>query len=62
MYVPQCRIHPEHPTVHLVEHFPTVSPQLTLDLDRKLTAARLQRLGVGAICGAGVIPCLQVIE
>jgi hypothetical protein len=56
------RLHPEHPAVHLVEHFPAVSSQLILDLCRKLATALLQRPGVGAICGAGVVPCLQVIE
>lgn len=55
-------MHPEHPAVHLVEHFPAVSSQLILDLYRKLAAALLQRLGIGAICGAGVVPGLQVIE
>jgi len=55
-------MHPEHPAIHLVEHFPAVSSQLTLDLDRKLAVALLQRLGTGAVCGAGVVPCLQVIE
>jgi hypothetical protein len=56
------RLHPEHPAVHLVEHFPAVSSQLILDPYRKLAAALLQRLGIGAIRGAGVVPCLQVIE
>ena len=55
-------MHPEHPAVHLVEHFPAVTSQLILDLDRKLAAALLQSLDIGAIRGAGVIPCLQVIE
>jgi hypothetical protein len=55
-------MHSEHPAVHLVEHFPAVSPQLILDLYRKLATALLQRRGIGAICGAGVVPRLQVIE
>jgi hypothetical protein len=55
-------MHSEHPAVHLVEHFPALCSQLILDLDRQLAAALLQRRGVGAICGAGVVPCLQVIE
>jgi hypothetical protein len=55
-------MHPEHPAVHLVEHFPAVSSQLILNLDRKLAAALLQRLGISAICGTGVVPCLQAIE
>jgi hypothetical protein len=28
-----------------------------LDPSRKLATALLQHLGIGAICGAGVIPC-----
>jgi hypothetical protein len=55
-------MHSEHPAVHLVEHFPAVSSQLILDLDRKSAAALLQRLGIGAIRRAGVIPYLQIIE
>jgi hypothetical protein len=55
-------MHPEHPAVHLVEHFPAISSQLILDLDRKLAAALLQRLGIRASCGAGIVPRLQVIE
>ena len=45
-------MHSEHPAVHLVEHFPAVSPQLILDLYRKLATTLLQRRGIGAICGA----------
>jgi hypothetical protein len=56
------RLDPEHPAVHLVEHFPAVNSQLFLDLDRKLAAALLQRLGIGAIYGAGVVPSLQIIQ
>ncbi len=55
-------MHPEDLAVHLVEHFPAVNSQLILDQYRKLATALLQRLGIGAICGAGVVPCLQVIE
>jgi hypothetical protein len=33
-----------------------------LDLYRKLAATLLQRLGIGASYGAGVVPRLQVIE
>jgi hypothetical protein len=55
-------MHPEHPAVHLVEHFPAVSSQLILDLYRKLAGTLLQRWGIGASCGAGVVPRLQVIE
>jgi hypothetical protein len=56
------RLYPEHPAVYLVEHFPAVSSQLILDLDRKSAAAFLQRLGIGATCGAGVVPGLQIIQ
>src|SRR5690348_18202907 len=55
-------MHAPYLAAHLVQHLPTVCPQLVLHPDGQVPAALLESSGIDSDAIPGVVPFLEVIE